>query len=82
MDYDDDGKVLRCVRTGKCCFTKRAAQGILNRARRDRRRGKKIPRRIYECQFCGFWHLTHKTRAREIRRWKHPERRFGRLDEI
>lgn len=66
MEKDEDGKVPRCVRTGKCCFTKKTAQEVLNRARRSRRRGKKIPQRIYECQFCGCWHLTHTMDARVV----------------
>lgn len=56
----------------KKCYTKREAQEVINKARnpenyfnkgqKKRRSNKihrnKIPRRIYYCKYCGYWHTT------------------------
>ncbi len=48
---------------GKLCLSERQANEMLKGAKRnDRKRtGKKIPKRKYYCQACGYYHLTSES---------------------
>ena len=51
--------------SGKKCFDKEGAQGAKNARLTPRRHGRrkraKVPKflRIYHCDQCNWWHLTH-----------------------
>lgn len=45
-----------CVATGKVCYSKRDAGVAIKRCRHSKK--DRIPRRIYFCRECGWWHLT------------------------
>ena len=56
--------IEKCPCTGKVCYaSERDASGALNFFRTARGRHgklrKKIPKRVYRCEFCGNYHLTH-----------------------
>ena len=43
----------------KNTYTKKEAQAILNRLVKSGRWNQKHKGRIYECEICNGWHLTH-----------------------
>lgn len=45
-----------CFATGKVCYSKREAGVTLARCRHSKRN--RVPRRIYFCKECGWYHLT------------------------
>lgn len=48
-----------CSSTGKRCYTKKEAQGVINWFHKQKWHvRKKIPKRCYFCRECGYWHLT------------------------
>lgn len=64
----------RCKVTGKLCYTSELARKVVNKAsknhhRRTRgvRNNKNIPKRIYKCQYCGYFHLTHFKTVNKIK---------------
>ena len=59
-----------CKTTGKACYTtKRDAQTVCNGARVKHweNQAKRIPKRVYECPFCHYWHLTKEIPENERR---------------
>lgn len=61
-----------CKASGKRCYTKRDAQGVLNSARKKHweRSSKLIPVRLYPCKDCGMYHLTKEACIRDKNRRK------------
>ena len=55
---DGFGKEIRCESTGKISYTEREARAALNGARHRGNRAKRIPKRMYPCEKCGYYHLT------------------------
>lgn len=55
---DDFGRDIICESEGKICYTKKEARTALNGAKHHGNRVKKIPKRMYLCKKCGFYHLT------------------------
>ena len=50
-------RTSQCIATEKVSYkTKVAAQKVLNKLKD---KGKARYLRVYLCQFCGYWHLTH-----------------------
>lgn len=45
-----------CMSTGKVCYSRRDAGVALARCKHSK--SKRIPRRIYYCKECGWYHLT------------------------
>lgn len=51
-----------CPVTYKVCYnTAREAQGTITKLKKSRhtKKGKSIPKRVFKCEFCGYFHLTH-----------------------
>ena len=48
---------MKCF--GKNCYTKKIAQEALNRLVSDGRWSHKESGRIYQCETCNLWHITH-----------------------
>lgn len=61
----------RCAVTGKICYSKKEAGNVMHYLKRKRNlphRGQNIPQRLYYCNDCGAYHLTHfKKRKRRTR---------------
>ena len=69
-----------CPVCGKRCYNKREAQTTLNmfhsrtaytsagRKHYVKKDMKRIPKRIYYCEDCGYWHLTSKDRKNNRRK--------------
>ena len=55
---DDFGRDLKCESEGKICYSKKEAGTAINGAKHHGNRAKKIPKRMYPCKECGFYHLT------------------------
>ncbi len=52
-----DGKEREvCGQTGKVCYSQREAAYTVRRCKRSR--SDRVPRRIYFCRACGWYHLT------------------------
>jgi hypothetical protein len=58
---------MKCIATGKICFTKREAHGAINEIYRNRngrggrcrqRRNRPDTMRSYHCDFCNYFHLS------------------------
>ena len=45
-----------CMSTGKVCYSRRDAGVALARCKHSK--SNRIPRRIYYCKECGWYHLT------------------------
>ncbi|MBO7715755.1 MAG: hypothetical protein J6S85_19490 [Methanobrevibacter sp.] len=59
---DTESEREYCPTTGKVCYTSsREAHETITRLKKSRRtkKGKYIPKRVFKCQFCGYFHLTH-----------------------
>lgn len=53
---DKDFRVFKKIRcSGKSSYTKKLAETLKNRMWET----KSVQLRIYQCQNCNFWHLTH-----------------------
>ena len=49
-----------CAESGKICYSRKEAGIKLNDAKRFHgSRTKQLPKRMYWCEHCGFYHLTH-----------------------
>lgn len=59
IPFAADNPAPRCEASGKVCFSKRAAQEKLNRARKDRHRKGRVDH-VYQCDECSYWHLSSK----------------------
>jgi hypothetical protein len=57
----------KCLNKG--CYSKKVAQTIRNLL--FRKKGRKV--RIYQCDQCNFWHLTHKYKKRKNENRQKPE---------
>ena len=62
-----------CERTGKKCFETKADASIVIKyySSRNKKRYNKngdIPKRAYQCPFCGMYHLTHLANQRRGKR--------------
>ncbi len=51
--YRKNRKISRCYVTGKVCMNETKAKNKVNTAGF-------LNARAYKCEFCNFWHLTHK----------------------
>lgn len=61
--------MIRVCRTGKQDYpTKEKAEEVLATIRRGNMNapmsGLHVPNRVYECEYCGGWHLTHRKQKR------------------
>lgn len=63
---EKEKNIKACLKKG--CYSKKIAQTIKNLLFK---KGRKV--RIYQCDQCNFWHLTHKYRKRQKRNYKKPE---------
>lgn len=54
-----------CESTGKVCYSKREAGIARARCRHSKR--DRVPRRIYFCKECGWYHLTSQLKKRGIK---------------
>lgn len=82
-----------CKTTGKTCYTtKREAQTVVNGARLKHweNQAKKIPKRVYICPFCHYWHLTkeipenerREAKSKREKRYTDERRRVERMETI
>lgn len=46
-----------CEKTGKICYSRKEANTVRNLAKSSR--SKKVPKRVYFCNYCKTYHLTH-----------------------
>ena len=51
--------MTRCMWDDKKCYTLEEAQATLSRIRAIYTRGSNIPQRMYFCERCKHYHLTH-----------------------
>lgn len=82
-----------CEITKKQCYTtKKDAQTVVNgaRAKHWNKQAKNIPKRVYQCPFCSYWHLTkehpdndrQEKRAERERRITNERRRIARMETV
>ena len=82
-----------CPKTGKQIYTtKKDAQTVVNGARVKHweNQAKKIPKRVYKCPFCDYYHLTKeipenerkRTKAKSERRYTDERRRVERMETV
>lgn len=63
--FNDAGK---CESTGKCCYTEKEADTLLNKKHHRKGCGsKQVPKRKYFCHECGCWHTTHFASCKRAR---------------
>lgn len=81
--------IATCAATGKRCYSKRDAQGVLNSTTRSHktRQNKVIPVRCYFCEYCKTYHLTKEVKILDYnkRKQKNEVRRANdrrRLEEL
>lgn len=86
-------KMELCEITKKQCYTtKKDAQTVVNgaRAKHWNKQAKNIPKRIYKCPFCSYWHLTkehpdndrQEKRTERERRLTNERRRIARMETV
>lgn len=66
-----------CPVTYKVCYLSvREANECVNKLKHSRhtKKGKVIPKRVFKCQFCGAFHLTHYKSSKTC---KSTLRRYG-----
>ena len=58
-EFDEVGNEIKefCKVSGKICYSKKRANAVLRFAKFSR--SKKIPKRVYYCEYCHTYHLTH-----------------------
>ena len=56
---DDGGNPLVCSWSGKLCYSYNQGIETLHRMRRNPHVRGKRPTRVYLCEKCGTYHLTH-----------------------
>ena len=61
--------ILFCHYEDKKCYTKADAEGVIPMCNRKnhRQRQKNVPRRMYYCEQCGYYHLTHIIAEKHVR---------------
>ncbi len=48
----------KCPESGKTCFSKKEAETSKNWMNRNGKRKYEV-KRIYHCEYCNCWHITH-----------------------
>ena len=67
----------RCWKTDKVCYTRQSSLHVINKVRKTRHKTPykkmstgKIPKRVYKCKFCGWFHTTSYLFKRSQYRYK------------
>ncbi len=61
MNYQNREENPVCRGCGKRCLTKREAQDLLGTFKTHQEGHKYIPKRLYYCKTCGWYHVTHQV---------------------
>ena len=79
-----------CQKSGKRCYSKHHAQSVVNLATKKHWKNKNsvVPKRVYFCYECGWWHLTkeikkdgNKAKRKSAERYSNERRRAERMEE-
>lgn len=71
---DSQGNNIKCRATGKVCYTQHEANLVIASCRktfkskggRRHNNGGRVPKRMYLCEFCKWYHLTSHAKVKKI----------------
>ncbi len=66
----DSYSAKRCWVSSKVCFSKKDCETAVNNLYKE----KGVELRIYQCESCNFWHLTHSLTT--VKKYKHNNKKY------